>query len=51
MIKNSCNWEYDEREDIELFMGINIPKSLFEFDYLDLDRILKMKLKNESFDE
>ena len=38
------NNKYNNREDIELFMGINIPKSLFEFDYLDLDRILKMKL-------
>lgn len=37
MIKNSFSKEYDEREEIELFMGINIPKSLFEFDYLDID--------------
>lgn len=29
-------------------MGINIPRSLFEFDYLDLDRILKMKIENEN---
>ena len=28
-------------------MGINIPRSLFEFDYLDLDRMLKLKLERE----
>lgn len=31
-------------------MGINIPRSLFEFDYLDLDRILKMKIENDNKD-
>ena len=44
MIENSIGRVYDEREEIELFMGINIPKSLFEFDYLDIDWIMKMKL-------
>ena len=36
-----------DKELQEIFMGINIPRSLFEFDYLDLDRMLKLKLERE----
>lgn len=43
MIKEAEEHGEDNEEDLkEIFMGINIPRSLFEFDYLDLDRMLQM---------
>lgn len=48
MISEAEKLGEDTQEDLkEIFMGINIPRSLFEFDYLDLDRMLQMQLNKE----
>ena len=44
--------ETEEKKDIELFMGINIPRTLFELNMADLDRILELeKRKKNTKDE
>lgn len=40
--------ESEEKKEIELFMGINIPRTLFELNMKDLDRILELEKRKRN---